>query len=214
MGEVICQDALVFLKSLKEKPSLILTDIPYGEVNRKSGGLRNLDKGHADVVTFDLEELACSFVNNSGKNASIYVFCGTEQVSTLRRTFVSHKLSTRLCIWKKRAPSPMNCQYLWLSDVECCVYARKPKGTFNGKYLSSVWEELSSRNKFHPTEKPLSLMKKLIEVSSNKGDLVVDPFCGGGSTLVAAKELGRRYAGCDKNSDCVNITLGRLVNVN
>ncbi|HKV40913.1 MAG TPA: site-specific DNA-methyltransferase [Blastocatellia bacterium] len=54
-----------------------------------------------------------------------------------------------------------------------------------------------SENTYHPTQKPVSALEPLIRAFSDKGDMVLDPFCGSGSTLVAAKALGRRFTGID-----------------
>lgn len=62
----------------------------------------------------------------------------------------------------------------------------------------------------HPTQKPVALMQSLIELTTKEGQLVVDPFCGCGSTLVAAKLLGRQYAGCDLSEDYAKIARKRL----
>ncbi|MCV5180618.1 site-specific DNA-methyltransferase, partial [Escherichia coli] len=62
----------------------------------------------------------------------------------------------------------------------------------------------------HPTQKPVSLMKALIELTTQEGQLVIDPFSGSGSTLVAAKELGRNYIGFEFNPAYVEISKKRL----
>ena len=62
----------------------------------------------------------------------------------------------------------------------------------------------------HPAQKPISLMKYLIELTTLKGQTVLDPFCGCGSTLLAAKELGREYIGIEINPDYYNIVCKRL----
>lgn len=64
--------------------------------------------------------------------------------------------------------------------------------------------------KYHEFQKPLELLKRIIQFSSKKGDLVFDPFIGSGTTAVAADRLGRRFFGCDINPDCVKMTLKRL----
>jgi adenine-specific DNA-methyltransferase len=63
--------------------------------------------------------------------------------------------------------------------------------------LRDVMEWRYSGNERHPTEKPLSAMKQLIEAFSKPGEIVLDPFIGSGTTAVAAKHLGRRYIGID-----------------
>lgn len=62
----------------------------------------------------------------------------------------------------------------------------------------------------HPTQKPVDLMKALIELTTLEGHVVIDPFCGSGSTLLAAKELKRRFIGFDINDEYVEIAKGRL----
>ena len=62
----------------------------------------------------------------------------------------------------------------------------------------------------HPTQKPLALMKYLIEMVTIEGQVVFDAFCGSGTTLVAAKELGRNYIGIEQNEDFCKIARARL----
>ena len=62
----------------------------------------------------------------------------------------------------------------------------------------------------YATQKPKALAERIIKASSNKGDVIADFFCGSGTTLVAAKELGRQYIGCDINPKAVDITRERL----
>ena len=90
--------------------NLTLTDIPYDEVNRKSGGLRNLDKSNADIITFLLDDFIDEVVRVS--SGSIYIFCGSVQVSHIRNRFIEHNLSVRHCIWEKTNPSPMNGEHM------------------------------------------------------------------------------------------------------
>ena len=62
----------------------------------------------------------------------------------------------------------------------------------------------------YPTQKPLILLERIIELASHKGDIVLDPFCGSGTTLVAAKLLGRKFIGFDVNIDAINLATERL----
>ena len=177
---------------------LVLTDIPYGEVNRASGGLRNLNKGIADIVTFSLKDFISACIRVC--NGSFYVFCGIEQVSEIRALFVQHGLATRMGIWEKTNPSPMNGQRLWLSSVECCVFARKSGAVFNEHCKSSVWRSPLTRSKIHPTQKPVALFSRLIQASTNPDMRVLDPCMGSGTTGVCCKQLGRRFIGIEKDA--------------
>lgn len=62
----------------------------------------------------------------------------------------------------------------------------------------------------YDTQKPKSLLERVIKLSSNEGDVVADFFCGSGTSLVVAKELGRNYIGCDINPRAIEITNRRL----
>ncbi len=83
-------------------------------------------------------------------------------------------------------------------------------GNFRNTYPSNFWDDISipywsmPENTAHPTQKPEKLLAKLILASSNKGDIVFDPFLGSGSTSVTAKKLGRHYVGIEQNEQyCV-----------
>ena len=62
----------------------------------------------------------------------------------------------------------------------------------------------------YPTQKPIALLERIIKASSNQGDIVLDPFCGSGTTLRAAKTLGRKYIGIDQNPEAIRISENRL----
>lgn len=206
---IIKQDAIDFLHEFEDNSiDLLLTDIPYNVVNRKSNGLRNLDKKDADPFNLNLYELL-ELIHKKTKG-SIYIFCATEQISEIRSYFAEKKLSTRTVVWEKTNPSPMNGQHLWLSSIELCVFAKKKNAVFNEYCKSSVLRYPTVKNKRHPTEKSLQLFKKIIETSSNENDLVVDPFCGSGTTAVAAKLLNRRFKCCDINDDYISIAKERI----
>lgn len=81
---------------------------------------------------------------------------------------------------------------------------------------SNLWTDLTvpfwsmPENTMHPTQKPEKLLAKLILASSRPGDLVFDPFAGSGSTLVAARKLGRRWLGVERNPDYAALAAKRL----
>src|ERR1700744_5000347 len=106
-NKIIHGDCIEHLKSIADdQVELTLTDIPYGVVNRESAGIRSFDKKNADIETFDLESFLSEVVRVT--KGSIYVFCSTEQVSFIRSYLVGQGLTTRLCIWEKTNPSPVN----------------------------------------------------------------------------------------------------------
>lgn len=101
------------------------------------------------------------------------------------------------------------------------VYKRNADGEIvkptskKGVPLSDVWEIpfLNPKAKErcgYPTQKPVALLKKIIEVTTDESDIVLDPFCGSGTTCVAAKSMGRNYIGIDISEDAVSLSKQRL----
>jgi adenine-specific DNA-methyltransferase len=76
--------------------------------------------------------------------------------------------------------------------------------------IGDVLDWTYSGNKLHPTQKPLSVLLPLVETFSASGGLVLDPFCGSGSTLVAAKMLGRAYLGIETSAEYHAIASRRM----
>jgi site-specific DNA-methyltransferase (adenine-specific) len=82
-------------------------------------------------------------------------------------------------------------------------YGDAPENVLKCKFAPREWG-------LHPTQKPVSLMQALIELTTVEGQLVLDPFCGSGSTLVAAKNLNREYLGFDISGEFVETANQRL----
>ena len=84
--------------------------------------------------------------------------------------------------------------------------------------MTDVWElgiAKPSERVGYPTQKPLALLNRVISCSTKEGDVVLDPFCGSGTTLLSARNLGRRYIGIDLNDEAIALAerrLGRLKN--
>lgn len=87
-----------------------------------------------------------------------------------------------------------------------------------GKQMRTVWDISNNKEKReleygkHPTQKPLRILKRMIQLSSREGDIMLTPFSGAGSECVAAKELGRNYLGYEIDPQYVDITHKRLEN--
>lgn len=196
----------------KDAVNLSLTDIPYDGVNRTSNGLRKLDKGNADIITFDLD----TFLNEIYRvtNGTIIIFCGQGQLSQIFKFFLDkqkeNKGTVRQLVWKKTNPSPMNGQHIYLSGIENAIWFKKRGSVFNAHCKNTVFEHPCGRSKLHPTEKNHELLKELILDNSNEGQIVFDPCMGSGSHLLMAKELNRRYIGIELNEEYFEIAKNRL----
>lgn len=87
----------------------------------------------------------------------------------------------------------------------------------NDGVFSNIWNDCSAlyngKNKemnTYPTQKPKAFLERIISIYSNENDIVADLFCGSGTTLVVAKEMNRRYIGCDIGDEAIKITRQRL----
>lgn len=211
-NKIYLDNCITFMDTMpKNSVDLTLTDIPYGEVTRPDNGLVNLDKGLADIVTFELEPFLERVWNVT--KGTIIIFCGKEQVSSIHKWFAEKqqkKLGTvRQLIWEKTNPCPLNGQYVYLSGIENAIWFRKKGGTFNAHCKNTVFRHPLGSSKLHPTEKNHKLLKELIEDNSNEGDLIFDPCAGSGSTCLVAKELGRNYIGIDCIEEYYNVMKAR-----
>lgn len=204
------------IQALKQLPDdfadMTLTDIPYGEVNQNhekwQHGCRSLDKGDADIVDFDLEELTELIIQKT--KGSIYMFCGFEQFSTIMSIFKKHNFSPRCIVWNKTNPSPLGGKHNYISGIELCAFAKKPSSTFNAHCQNTVFNCTTQHSKIHPTQKPVTLFKQLILNSSNNGDTVLDPFIGSGTTAIAAISTNRHFLGFEKNKEFFNSANNRI----
>lgn len=79
-----------------------------------------------------------------------------------------------------------------------------------GKKIQDVWTYKDSQYPQYPTEKNLDMLESIVKASSNKGGLVLDCFCGSGTTLVAAENLGRKWIGVDQSDAAIEVTARRL----
>ena len=107
----------------------------------------------------------------------------------------------------------------YMSQFEYIIFLRKGRGVkINNCGTSDLLSIPNKKTKdengknIHDTEKPVKLMKILIENSSQVGDIVLDPFMGVGSTGVACKELNRNFIGIELDSDYFNIAKERIDN--
>ena len=114
--------------------------------------------------------------------------------------------------YKGGAPAAQGPNRKWVDNEE----ERIKKAMDTGKIVEDYWTDItlairsSKENLGYPTQKPEKLLERIILVSSNEGDLVLDPFNGGGTTCVAAKSLGRNYIGIDISKDSIDYTNRRL----
>lgn len=116
-----------------------------------------------------------------------------------------------LLIWDKGIPGMGDIDCNWGCGHELILYLKKGRREvpFRRSGIIAV-NKLGSKQHIHPTEKPVPLLEQLIAMSTDPGDLVVDPFSGSGSSIVAAQNLGRQGIGIEKDDEFIERSRVRL----
>ncbi len=208
---------------------LVATDPPYSisiagckHVQNAGNGTRNLDffPGDSDwrAMTFDVVLPAVRETTRILKpTGSAYWWCSHRQVSHIADVLELAGFKTRLIVWRKKCPPPAAPGSGWNSAAEICVYAYKPGRTWNGGNRAPDSVIVSDSYRYgqpgkvdHPTQKPLACFRQPIYLSSNPGDLVLDPFTGSGTSGAVALSCGRRFVGCELSPEYAAIAKARL----
>lgn len=126
--------------------------------------------------------------------------------------FINYSATTNLDqILQKREKNNLGQSTYAFNDDGQIIYGGAKKGV----PLGDVWDipflnPKAKERTGYPTQKPLILLEKIIKLTTDKNDVVLDPFCGSGTTLVASKILERKYIGIDISEDAINLTKIRL----
>ena len=202
---------------------LVLTDPPYnlsevnGEPIQNGFSTRTMDFADQwDAVAVDYAQVAENVSNALRDGGTAIVFLSWRRAGELADAFQRNGLDKlRMIQWRKTNPFPANMHQTYLiTAFEFAVVAHKKGGqpTFHGTFDDGLYEFplCQDEGRWHPTQKPLRLMESIIIKHSNPGDLVCDPFCGSGTTGVAAVKHGRRFVGGDSNKEYAEKASERL----
>lgn len=203
------------------KFDFILIDPPYKLENH--GGTRkamarrmNKIKDEIDFISngFDYDTIFNKLIELQNI-VNMCIFCSNKQISKIMGWFEDKGYSVTLLVWKKTNPSPL-CNLKHISDLEFIVYVRGKGAYWNSdedleiKYKLKQHSIINGKNKFHPTEKPVNLLKELIRLHTKENDMILDCFMGSGSTGVACKELNRNFVGIELNKEYFEIAERRM----
>lgn len=150
------------------------------------------------------------------KKIHIYIWCSKKQIPLLLNYFLGKGCYWDLFVWHKTNPIP-TCNNKYLSDTEYCLIFREDgTNVNNGTYRTKAKYYISEINKkdkelfYHPTIKPLEMVKNHIINSTCENDIVLDCFMGSGTTAVACKELNRQFIGFEIDEKWHKIANERL----
>lgn len=200
-------------------PDLIIADPPYDFESSGGAGIVGMrvtfDRIAEDKLDkFDFDKHIIPLLNLQRERVNSYFFCNKKLLPKYLNAAVNRGLLFDVLTMNKKAPIPTkNSSYL--PEIEYIVFIRSPKTFWNGKldyslYFKSFFCYTNGIAGEHPTEKPILLIKKFIQVSSKESDLILDPFLGSGTTAVACIQLGRKWIGIEKEPKYVELANKRI----
>ena len=196
------------------KANLVITDPPYN-VNYEGSAGKIQNDNMADDAFYQF--LLAAFQNTEAvmaDDASIYVFHADTEGLNFRRAFADagFRLSGT-CIWKKQSLVLGRSPYQW--QHEPILFGWKKKGKhqwYTGRKESTIWEfDKPKKNGDHPTMKPIPLLAYPIMNSSMSSTLVLDPFGGSGSTLIACEQTDRSCCMIELDEKFCDVVVKRYI---
>lgn len=221
------------------KAQLIIADIPYNlGVNAyasnptwyEGGDNKNGESDKAGKTFFKTDEdfrisnffdFCARYLKPEPKGTNeapaMIVFCAFNQMQMVIEEAKKHGLNNNypLIFIKNYSAQVLKAN---MKIVGACEYAvvlyrdKLPKFRNKGKMIFNYmqWERDTTSPKLHPTQKPVKLLEKLIEIFTDEGDVIIDPCCGSGTTGIACKILGYDFIGCELDEVYYNESLKRI----
>ena len=176
------------------KANLVITDPPYNVNYEGSAGKIKNDNMADDTFYNFLLDAYTQMHSAMADDASIYVFHADTEGLNFRKAFADAGFYlSGCCIWKKQSLVLGRSPYQW--QHEPCLYGCKKNGKhqwYTGRKETTIWEfDKPKKNGDHPTMKPIPLLAYPIMNSSMSNSVVLDPFGGSGSTLIACEQTDR-----------------------
>lgn len=221
LNKAINADSIEAMKNLEsESIDLLITDPPYKTITGGNSNGKNSERpkgmlsGNKKIFTHQnikISDWMIEVYRVLKQESHAYIFTNvlnlTEMLNEAQR--VGFKLHN-LLVWQK---NNCVCSQYYMKNCEYVLFLRKGKAKWindiGGSKTVHQFDNIIG-NKTHPCEKPVDLLKFYISNSSDERDIVFDPFCGTGSTLIAAKELGRNYLGYEIDKEYYDICIQKI----
>lgn len=179
----------------------------------------SIDFGEWDKEEINWDFLFKEYYRILKKGGTIITFYDVWKANEIKDFAIKHKFKQpRVCNWIKTNPTPINSKRNYLSNSSefFFTFVKSGKPTFNSEYDNGIYKYPICHGKerySHPTQKPLNLIKDLIEKHSNEGDLILDTFAGTGTTAHASILLKRNFIVIEKDLGYYEIIKERISNI-
>lgn len=198
------------------KINAIITDPPYGVDFQSGFAATEKGKEYTKKIEGDLDlvnalalftDVMHKLFPHLADEAEIYVFTQWTVMAHFRQVIdvvgATYGVEVKNClVWEKGWPGLGDLAANWPFSFELILYAKKGRRAIPSRDCSVIAiDRVPSGKMIHPTEKPVALIKRLLEMSTNPGDLVVDPFAGSFAVADACNTTGRRCIAVEKDPD-------------
>lgn len=231
---LINDDCFSALKSIPDNSiDLILTDPPYNIAKYSTGNIKfdwrsdiNNDLAPWDLVELQPKDLVTEFKRILKPTGNIFIFCSYNIIGEYHKVFDPEFDTFQFMVWHKTNPVPNFRKSSFLNSCELIVSCWNKGHTWNftnqkdmhnfiesGICMGNERVKDGNGKNLHPTQKPVSILEKIVKIASNENDVVLDCFNGVGSTGVAALKHNRRYIGIEIDKKYMDATVQRLKNI-
>lgn len=203
INKIVFGDCRDYIGKIKTPINCVITDPPYGmdfssNQARRPESLKYTEKiaGDGDLnKALDLfDEVMRGLIPKLAPQADLYIFTAWHVLdrwipAVKRYPALEFK---QLLVWGKGDPGMGDLEANWGCGHELILYLKKGRRPVKYRRQAIIYvDKVPPGKNIHPTEKPVALLQHFIEMSTDPGDLIVDPFSGSGSTSLAAKQTGR-----------------------
>jgi site-specific DNA-methyltransferase (adenine-specific) len=210
LNKIYHGDCFELVKQIEDgSVNLIVTDPPYIVSKSQGGGsVNNIKKLNVSLQEldraklrdgYDIAEFSKEVVRIQGGRINAYFWCNKLQIPEYFKTYVENLgCKFEIICWHKMNALPTYSNK-YLSDTEYCLYFHTGGFTHPRTYEDAKTFDIGlinneDKKEFdHPTIKPINIIQRLIRNSSNEGDVIFDPFCGSGTTAIAAYRQNRHF---------------------
>lgn len=221
------QDNRDVIKTIPDKSiDLILTDPPYNIAKYSTGNIElpnrtplNNDIASWDEIEVNPEEYVEGFKRILKPTGNIFVFTTYNSIGKWHAAFDKHFDTTQFMIWHKTNPAPNIFKKGFLNSCEMIICFWSKGHTWNFTDQKDMHNFIESpicmgaerlKDPKHPAQKPVQILKHIIQIASNPNDVVFDPFMGVASSAIASLELNRIFYGCEINKLYYNAGVERV----
>lgn len=226
VNRIYCMDCIKGLAQLPDKSvDVVITDPPFNFDT--SGYLRGSGMMKKKTYVKRISEsFGASFdpkpflalLPRIMKIFNGFFFCNKSLVKEYLDFAINNGYNYDILIWNKPNPIPIKNNH-FVPDIEYCIYIRDKGACFNNDLPFDYYRKVQTfdspsqfitKEALHPTIKPIELIRRLIKISSQNNDIILDPYMGSGTTAVACKQLDRNFIGFEINPQYCEVANARL----